>query len=74
MTDYSFDLLTEGALPRSIDWPGIKYVGIAMYNHNGQGTRYLWYLTEKLVSEAKTLWMMHIRRVIRQAGKLLMRG
>ena len=41
MTDYSFVLLAEGNLNKLVDWPGIEYGGIAMYENNGQGTNYL---------------------------------
>jgi hypothetical protein len=52
MTNYAFNLLPEGKLRLSIDWPGVEYGGIAMYESIDQG-EYLWYLTEELVSKAK---------------------
>jgi SMI1/KNR4 family protein SUKH-1 len=52
MTNYAFDLLPEGKLRPSINWPGIEYGGIAMYESVDQG-EYLWYLTEELVGKAK---------------------
>lgn len=53
MTNYPLVLLADGKLPKSVDWPGIEHGGIAMYESCGQGTNYLWYLTEELVSKAK---------------------
>lgn len=53
MTNYPLVLLAEGKLPKSVDWPGIEYGGIAMYENCGQSTDYLWYLTEELVDKAK---------------------
>lgn len=53
MTDYTFELLPGASLPTPIDWPGIEGGGIAMYEHNGQGTDYVWYVSKELVAKAK---------------------
>lgn len=55
MSDYCFDLLPGAELPISIDWPGIEGGAIAMYDHDGQGTEYVWYLNEELVTKAKKI-------------------
>ena len=53
MNDYRFELLPTDENPISIDWPGIEGGGIAMYEHDGQGTIYVWYMNEELVAKAK---------------------
>jgi hypothetical protein len=55
MHDYELDLLpgTRQELPVKIDWPGIKGGAIAMYEHEGQGTEYVWYVTSELVAKAR---------------------
>ena len=55
MNDYSFQFLPGHEVPIPIDWPGIEGGGIAMYEHDGQGTRYVWYLNGDLVAEAKNI-------------------
>lgn len=53
MWDYQFDLLRGDNLPITIDWPGVEGGGIAVYEHDGQGTEYLWHINEPLVAKAK---------------------
>jgi hypothetical protein len=58
MLDYMFELLPDANLGIGIDWPGIEGGGIALYEHDGQGTEYVWILTESLVEEAKSSLQM----------------
>ncbi|KAH8700252.1 hypothetical protein BGW36DRAFT_356916 [Talaromyces proteolyticus] len=55
MTDYQFNLFPDAKLPVSIEWPGIEGGGIAMYEHNGQGTEYVWYIQGELLDKARNL-------------------
>lgn len=57
MHDYSFELFPGARrdLPIEIEWPGIEGGAIALYEHDGQGTRYLWYVTSELVSKARKM-------------------
>jgi hypothetical protein len=53
MGGYEFDLFPETSLPVQIVWPTIEGGGVAMYEHNGQGTIYTWYLQGELLVKAK---------------------
>jgi len=53
MTDYTFTLLPDIELGIEVDWPSIEDGGIAIYEHEGQGTEYVWMLTDTLVEKAK---------------------
>jgi hypothetical protein len=56
MSDYVFTLLPDMELGGlEIEWPGIENGGIAIYENDGQGTDYVWFLSETLVDEAKKL-------------------
>ncbi|QKX64176.1 uncharacterized protein TRUGW13939_11349 [Talaromyces rugulosus] len=57
MHHYTLDLLpgTRRELPIEIEWPGIEGGAIAMYEHEGQGTDYVWYVTSELVAKARKL-------------------
>lgn len=52
MEDYSFDLLPKFDAV-NVKWPGVSGGAIAMYEHNGQGTRYVWVATADLIRDAK---------------------
>ena len=65
MADYSFELLPGAKLPVSIDWPGIEGGGIAMYEHEGQHTDYVWIIEGELVVKAKEL----LEEAYRKAGE-----
>jgi hypothetical protein len=53
MTDYGFNLIPWEEVPLAVDWPGIAGGGISMYEHDGQGTRYVWYIQGELLNIAK---------------------
>lgn len=53
MLDYQFILLPNIDLEVEIEWPGIEFGGIAFYENDGQGTEYVWFVTEALVEKAK---------------------
>ncbi|QDS73749.1 hypothetical protein FKW77_004988 [Venturia effusa] len=53
MLDYRFILLPDVDLGIEVEWPGIEFGGIAFYEHEGQGTEYVWLLTEELVEKTK---------------------
>ena len=56
MTDYTFGLFPEDEEPLGPwHWPNIDIGGIAMYKSDGQGTQYVWYLSEPLVGKAKKI-------------------
>lgn len=57
MHNYCFELFPGAGedLPIEIEWPGIEGGAIAMYEHDGQGTDYLWYVTSELVSKARKI-------------------
>jgi SMI1 / KNR4 family (SUKH-1) len=53
MLDYEFTLLPDIDLGIEVEWPGIEFGGIAIYENDGQGTDYVWFVTEALVDKAK---------------------
>ncbi|CRG83095.1 hypothetical protein PISL3812_00443 [Talaromyces islandicus] len=53
MHDYWLDLLPGTKPPVEIEWPGIEGGAIAMYEHDGQGTDYVWYVNEEVLSKAR---------------------
>lgn len=53
MGGYEFDLFPGTTPPAQIKWPNIEGGGIAMYEPDGQGTIYLWYLQGELLAKAK---------------------
>lgn len=72
MADYTFTLLPDADLGGvEVDWPGITGGGIAMYENDGQGTDYVWILTEELVAEAKArLDEAYVAATGEQKGKI----
>lgn len=53
MGGYEFDLFPEMTLPVHINWPNIEGGGVAMYEREGQRTRYMWYLQGEVLAKAK---------------------
>ncbi|OKL62760.1 hypothetical protein UA08_01444 [Talaromyces atroroseus] len=54
MSSYQLELLPGARLSASIEWPNIDCGGIAMYENDGQGTKYLWYFQGELLEKAKS--------------------
>ena len=50
LEDYSCELVPR---TRNVEWPGITGGGIAMYQHEGSYTLYVWILGEEMVMRAK---------------------
>lgn len=53
MQEYRFILLPDIDLGIEVEWPGIEFGGISFYENEGQGTEYVWFVTETLVEKAK---------------------
>lgn len=53
MACYNLDLFPETTLPVPIEWPNMEGGAIAMYEEEGQGTIYMWYLQGEVLAKAK---------------------
>jgi SMI1 / KNR4 family (SUKH-1) len=66
-----FELFPAVDLPVKIKWPGVEGGRIAMYEHDGQGTEFLWYLNEDLVARGKKAFDEAYQKASEEDKKIL---